>query len=156
MPAMCLSEGQSFGLGVLYIQTRHEINRVEYSLVMTRVTEKARQRRKEVERTTHVEDEKEWEWDDGIEDVEPSQLKKRFVEHTAIHHGRQVYRVGDVVQVEGGRVRKWVALIRQLITDFTYPEGERKRAIVIWFIGQEDIKDIRRRKDATDVSPWKK
>ena len=100
-----------------------------------------------------IEIEPEWEWTDGISDINPNpeSTKSYAVRHYSASYDGTHYKVGDLVQIRGDSIKfRWVGLIRGFEYD-TQPEhetlNERKRVIVLWFCRQSDIKS-HKRKDA--------
>ena len=106
--------------------------------------------------------EPEWEWTDGIPDINPNpgSLKSYAIQHFSASYCGTHYKVGDLVQIRADARRyRWVGLIRGFEYD-THPKHEkpveRKRAIVMWFCRQGDIKNPKkRRNDAHTVPPRK-
>src|SRR5271155_2825965 len=108
-------------------------------------------------RNAKTEAEPEWEWTDGISDVNPNpkSTKSYAVRHYSASYDGTRYKVGDIVQIRGeSKSYKWVGLIRGFEYD-THPKHEapieRKRAIVLWFCAQGDIKASKRLKDSHRV-----
>src|SRR5271155_2954070 len=120
---------------------------------MARSKSKRKARSIEDDGTIHSEDEPEWEWTDGISDINPNpeSTKSDAVRHYSASYDGTHYKVGDLVQIRGDSIKfRWVGLIRGFEYD-TQPEhetlNERKRVIVLWFCRQSDIKS-HKRKDA--------
>jgi hypothetical protein len=94
-----------------------------------------------------------WEWVDGIPDRTDGTSSTNPTIHTA---GRspegQVFRSGDIVQIQGDTTTLWVALIRHFETVYSDEDNEQQ-ALIIWFCRQADVKKQKRRKGATAVPP---
>jgi|SRR5277367_599318 len=121
---------------------------------MARSKSKRKARSIEDDGTIHSEDEPEWEWTDGIPDINPNpkSTKSYAVQHYSASYDGTHYKVGDMVQIRAeARKYNWVGLIRGFEYD-THPKHEkpieRKRAIVLWFCRQGDIQKSKRLKDA--------
>jgi hypothetical protein len=97
--------------------------------------------------------EPEWEWTDGISDINPNpkSTESYAVRHYSASCDGTHYKVGDVVQIRGNSMKfKWVGLIRgfeyDTLSDYETSD-ERKRVIVLWFSRPSDI-DFHKRKGA--------
>ena len=116
----------------------------------------SRPRRLQDDEKVKSEPDPEWEWTDGIPDINPNpESKKSYaIQHFSASHGKVHYKIGDVVQIRGTRPFKWVALIRGFEYD-THHRNEtplkRKRVIVLWFCRQGDIGKTWRREDGHPV-----
>jgi hypothetical protein len=106
-----------------------------------------RSRRKQVDEEDIIE----WEWADGIEDPENPKSTDRIA-HTAAKLGKEIYRIGDIVQIQGETSFKWVAVILGLEMNYKYEDDvDRKVAKVWWFSRQQDLTAKKKRKGAHPV-----
>lgn len=106
-----------------------------------------REEREKEDEPADVAEEAKWRWTDGIDDdLQPSKTQDKIV-HTSIRHGQTQFAVGDTVQVRGQTSYKWIGLVRGFERDYDYSRGEQKRAIVIWFLRQQDFANRTRRKN---------
>jgi hypothetical protein len=98
-----------------------------------------------------------WEWADSIPDLDPPPKPKSdlVIQHTAAKRGKQVFRVGDIVQLVGETAYKWIGIVRSFEMDYYYEREEWMRVVVLWFNRQQDVLNAKRRKDAHAVH-WKR